>query len=86
VNGAFFRKTLKTSELPSKAMFRGQPFPLTTSLMENHIKLTSGFHTNSYLRQFQVAQLNFYLFLEEEKKNKKGHRAPRPLEKAHEPR
>ena len=39
--------------------------------MENHIKLASGFHNNSYLRQFQVAQLNFYLFIQEEKMNKK---------------
>jgi hypothetical protein len=39
--------------------------------MKNHIKLTSGFHNNSYLRQFQVAQRNFYLFIQEEKMNKK---------------
>lgn len=35
--------------------------------MENHIKLTSGFSANSYLRHFQVAQMNFYLFIQEEK-------------------
>ena len=39
--------------------------------MENHIKLTSGFSTNSYIRQFQVAQINFYLFNQEEKLSKK---------------
>ena len=39
--------------------------------MENHIKLTPGFNANSYLRHFQVAQLNFYLFIQEEKMNKK---------------
>lgn len=54
--------------------------------MENHIKLTSGLHSNSYLRQFQVAQLNFYLFLQEEKLNKKRQRARQPLQKAHEER
>ena len=54
--------------------------------MENHIKLTSGLHSNSYIRQFQVAQLNFYLFLQEEKLNKKTHRVRQPLQKAHEER
>ena len=39
--------------------------------MENHIQLTSGIKANSYLRHFQVAQLNFYLFIQEEKLNKK---------------
>ena len=42
--------------------------------MENHIKLVSGFNSNSYIRLFQVAQLNFYLFSEEEKMNKKRYR------------
>ena len=55
--------------------------------MENHIKLTSGLHSNSYLRQFQVAQLNFYLFLqEEEKTSKKKLRTREPFEKTQEPR
>lgn len=54
--------------------------------MENHIKLTSGFHSNSYLRQFQVAQLNFYLFLQEEKMNKKKYPLGERREKASEPR
>lgn len=39
--------------------------------MENNIKLGSGFNSNSYIRQFQIAQLNFYLFDQEEKLNKK---------------
>lgn len=43
-------------------------------VMENHIKLTSGISANSYLRAFQVAQFNFYLFNEEEKMNKKRSR------------
>ena len=42
--------------------------------MENHIKLISGFNSNSYIRHFQVAQLNFYLFNQEEKMNKKRYR------------
>jgi len=42
--------------------------------MENHIKLTSGLNSNSYIRQFQVAQLNFYLFNQEEKMTKKKFR------------
>ena len=42
--------------------------------MENHIKLTSGFNSNSYIRQFQVAQLNFYLFSQDEKMNRKRDR------------
>jgi hypothetical protein len=39
--------------------------------MENHIKLASSFNSNSYISQFQIAQLNFYLFDQEEKLNKK---------------
>lgn len=42
--------------------------------MENHIKLVSSFNSNSYIRQFQVAQLNFYLFDREEKMSKKRYR------------
>lgn len=53
-------------------------------VMENHIKLTSGFHTNSYLRQFQVAQLNFYLFLQEEKMGKRKYRLKNSAAKVHE--
>lgn len=60
--------------------------PVITEVMENHIKLTSGLHTNSYLRQFQVAQLNFYLFLQEEKSNKKKYRLKHALAKADEAR
>ncbi len=59
---------------------------LIIEVMENHIKLTSGFHTNSYLRQFQVAQLNFYLFLQEEKMNKRKYRLKNTVEKGHESR
>ena len=39
--------------------------------MENNIKLLSGFNSNSYIRQFQIAQQNFYLFDQEEKLTKK---------------
>jgi len=39
--------------------------------MENHIKLTSGLSANSYLKHFQEAQRNFYLFIQEEKMTKK---------------
>lgn len=49
--------------------------------MENHIKLTSGFNSNSYIRQFQVAQLNFYLFDQEEKMNRRRHRLRTPAAK-----
>lgn len=45
--------------------------------MENHIKLTAGFTSNSYISQFQVAQMNFYLFMQEEKMNKKRYRRMR---------
>jgi hypothetical protein len=38
--------------------------------MENHIQLTSGLSANNYLRQFQIARLNFYLFIQEEKRSK----------------
>ena len=54
--------------------------------MENHIKLTSGFNSNSYIRLFQVAQLNFYLFSQEEKLNKKRYRLRHPVSKLHESR
>ena len=59
---------------------------LINPVMENHIMLTPGFPSNSYLRQFQVAQLNFYLFLQEEKLTKMKHRVRQPLQKAHEER
>jgi hypothetical protein len=49
--------------------------------MENHIKLTSGINSNSYIRQFQVAQLNFYLFNQEEKLNRKRFRPKYPRTK-----
>jgi hypothetical protein len=49
--------------------------------MENHIKLTSGYHSNSYIRQFQVAQLNFYLFDQEEKKSRRKFRLKYPESK-----
>jgi len=52
--------------------------------MENHIKLTTGFNSNSYIRQFQVAQLNFYLFNQEEKMSKKRYRMKPPVMKVHE--
>jgi hypothetical protein len=39
--------------------------------MENNIKLASSINSNSYIRHFQIAQLNFYLFDQEEKLNKK---------------
>ncbi|MGC1240414.1 MAG: hypothetical protein WA874_02440 [Chryseosolibacter sp.] len=51
--------------------------------MENHIKLISGFNSNSYIRQFQVAQLNLYLFSEEEKLNKKRYRLKHASSKVH---
>lgn len=35
--------------------------------MENHIQLASGMTSNSYVRQFQVAQMNFNLVDQEEK-------------------
>ena len=53
------------------------------SFMENHIKLTSGYHSNSYIRQFQVAQLNFYLFDQEEKRSRRRFRLKYPESKAH---
>lgn len=52
-------------------------------IMENHIKLISGFNSNSYIRQFQVAQLNLYLFSEEEKLNKKRYRLKHASSKVH---
>lgn len=42
--------------------------------MENHIKLSSGITSNNYIRQFQVAQMNFYLFNQEEKMSRKRFR------------
>ncbi len=42
--------------------------------MENHIELSSGMPSNSYIRQFQVAQMNFYLVDQEEKAVKKKFR------------
>lgn len=54
--------------------------------MENHIKLASGINTNSYVRQFQVAQLNFYLFDQEEKRNRRRFRLRHPGAKLHESR
>jgi hypothetical protein len=54
--------------------------------MENHIKLTPGLNSNSYIRQFQVAQMNFYLFSEEEKMNKKRFRLKNSRARLHESR
>lgn len=54
--------------------------------MENHIKLTSGINSNSYIRHFQVAQLNFYLFDQEEKMNKRRFRLRSSRPKLHESR
>lgn len=45
--------------------------------MENHIKLTAGFTANSYVRHFQIAQINSYLFDQEEKLSKKRFRLKR---------
>lgn len=45
-----------------------------TPVMENNIKLTSGINSNSYIHHFQVAQLNFFLFDQEEKMNRKRFR------------
>ena len=56
----------------------GQFVPLINLRMKNHIKLTSGYNSNSYIRQFQVAQLNFYLFNQEEKMQKRGFRLKYP--------
>lgn len=53
--------------------------------MENHIKLTSGFNSNSYIRLFQVAQLNFYLFSEEEKNARKRHKLKHGAKAVHSP-
>lgn len=55
-------------------------------IMENHIKLTSGINSNSYIRHFQVAQLNFYLFNQEEKTNKKRFRLKSVRTKPHDSR
>ena len=52
--------------------------------MENHIKLTSGLNSNSYIRQFQVAQLNLYLFSQEEETKKKKFRFRNSRSKTHE--
>lgn len=54
--------------------------------MENHIKFTSGLNSNSYIRLFQVAQLNFYLFNQEEKIKKRRYRMKPPVLKSHESR
>lgn len=53
-------------------------------LMENHIKLTSGINSNSYIRAFQVAQFNFYLFNQEEKMNKRRFKLRTSHSKSHE--
>ncbi|MEO5600788.1 MAG: hypothetical protein ABIR06_07665 [Cyclobacteriaceae bacterium] len=53
--------------------------------MENPIKLTSGFGANSYLRHFQVAQMNFYLFIQEEKTIKKRYKSKYQGTKTDEP-
>ncbi len=50
--------------------------------MENHIKLSSGLTANSYIRQFQVAQMNFYLVDQEEKKNKRRLRLRHPRQRS----
>lgn len=55
-------------------------------VMENHIKLTSGINSNAYIRAFQVAQLNFYLFNQEEKTNPRRFRLKSARAKAHESR
>lgn len=49
--------------------------------MENHIKLTPGFHS-SYIRQFQVALTNFLIVDQEEKMKKRRHR-PRARRRVH---
>jgi hypothetical protein len=49
----------------------GQFYVPNNPAMENHIKLTPGNNGNSYLRHFQVAQLNLYLFMQEEELNRK---------------
>lgn len=54
--------------------------------MENHIKLTPGFTSNSYIRLFQVAQMNFQLFDQEEKIARKRYRMKYRRPKAHESR
>ena len=59
---------------------------IKTRVMENHIKLTSGINSNSYIRHFQVAQLNFYLFDQEEKMNKRRFRLRSSRPKLHESR
>ena len=58
---------------------------LINPLMENHIQLNPGFNSNSYISQFQVAQLNFYLFSQEEKMTRKRYRLKNIAVKAHEP-
>jgi hypothetical protein len=42
--------------------------------MENNIKLNGNFTTNSYLKLFQIAQLNFNLVVEEEPRIKRRFR------------
>ncbi len=54
--------------------------------MENHIKLTSGITSNSYISHFQVAQMNLYLFMQEEKMNKRRYRMRHPVSKSGEER
>jgi len=57
-----------------------------TRFMENHIQLSSGVNSNSYIRQFQVAQMNFHLVNQEEKIYKKKFRWRSFRSKAHETR
>jgi len=53
--------------------------------MENHIKLTPGFHSN-YIRQFQVALTNFLIVDQEEKMTKRKQRIRRRVHAGHEAR
>jgi hypothetical protein len=55
---------------------------LTPHAMENHIKLTPGFHSN-YIRQFQVALTNFLIVDREEKLNKRKQRSRRRAHASH---
>ncbi len=50
--------------------------------MENSIKLSSGLTANGYIRQFQVAQMNFYLVDQEEKRSKRRLRWRQPKKRS----
>jgi hypothetical protein len=43
--------------------------------MTNNISLQPNPVTVSYVKQFQVAQFNFHLYIEEERQRKKKHKA-----------